>query len=171
MQDLIGDYEPFIENVDAGLKRLGIRRKEISTMDHVCYRVESYKRYAEMKAQLAQRAFFLDESEVSGRMIATYEFDSPLEVAGWRVPYLELPQPKKGSPHKEGLEYAGLEVVGGLDRFRRYHMLPFDEKAMDRPINPELRLKYGGISVRFHELQLGAVCRIKQQIRSAGGVS
>ena len=170
MQDLIGDYESFIKNVDAGLKRLGIRRKEISMMDHVCYRVENYKRYAEMKAELALRAFFLDESEVSGRMIATYEFDSPLEVGDWRVPYLELPQPKKGSPYPEGLEHAELVVVGGLERFRRYHMLPFDEKAMDREINPELGLKLGGISVKFHELQLGAVCRIEQRLRNTARV-
>ena len=83
IREVIGDYEAFIRNIDDGLTRCGIRQKELAMMDHICYRVETAERYQEMMSELAKRAFLLDESEVAGRLIATFEFDSPLEVNGY----------------------------------------------------------------------------------------
>lgn len=55
----------------------------------------------------------LAESMVAGRRIATFQIDLWLHVGGWTVPYLELPEPKDGSPYREGLEHAELVVIGG----------------------------------------------------------
>lgn len=166
MIELIGDYHSFVKSVNIGLERNGIRRSELSMLDHLCYRVENLDRYELVKRELATRAFLIDESEVSGRLISTFAFDDPLDTGDWRIPYLELPQPKKGSPYREGLEHAEFVVIGDLLRFQRNHpSLPFDEKGMKKDINPELGLKRDGLSVKFHELQLGAVCRIEQAIR------
>lgn len=170
MKELIGDYESFVADINAGLGRCGIRRSELSMLDHLCYRVETNQRYKEMNAEIGRVAFLLDESEVSGRLIATFAFDQPLATSGWCIPYLELPQPKDGSPYDEGLEHAEFVVIGGLDRFRKNHpFLPFDDKGMEKLINPELGLKHEGISVKFHELQLGAVCGIEQRLRAREG--
>ena len=166
MNELIGDYVSFVKSADAGLARNGIRRGELGMLDHICYRVETLERYDLVKGEMARQAFLLDESEVSGRLISTFAFDSPLEASGWRIPYLELPQPKEVISFREGLEHAGFVVIGGLDRFSKNHpTLPLDDSAMDKPINPELGLKHDGISVKFHEVQLGAVCRIEQALR------
>lgn len=153
----------FVKNINKGINRQGISRHELSMLDHVCYRVETLARYNEMRQKIGEKAILLDESEVSGRLIATFEFQNPLEIDGWSIPYLELPQPKTGSPYPEGLEHAEFVVVGSLDRFARAHPdLPFDDKGLVKTINPELALKYSGISVKFHEQQLGAVVRIEQ---------
>lgn len=165
MIDLIGDPEKFVDNINQGLKLARIKWDELSMMDHLCYRVETDGRYYEMLGELARRAFLLGESEINGRMIATFELHDPLEVGGWRVPYLELPQPKESSPYPEGLEHAEFVVVGSLDAFQaRHDELIFDEKGMDKKINPELGLKAAGMSVKFHEQQLGAVVRIEKQL-------
>ncbi len=162
---IIGDYETFIEKVDAGLKRLGIWRCELSMMDHVCYRVETSERYHEMLKEAETIGILLGESDINGRPIATFELDDYLEAAGWTVPYLELPAPKEGSPYVEGLEHVELVVVGSLDRFvRRHSDLPFTYGGIGKSINPEARLKTQGLSVKFHEQQLGAVVRIEKQL-------
>ncbi len=169
MRELIGDYDSFVANINGGLDRCRIRLGRLSMLDHLCYRVETNEDFVRMKGELGKRAFLLDESEVSGRLIATFAFDQPLATGGWQIPYLELPQPKEGSPYPEGLEHAEFVVLGGLDRFKATHpFLPFDEKGLEKLINPELGLKYEGISVKFHELQLGAVCGIEQRLRDAG---
>lgn len=167
MKDLIGDYEPFVRNISQGLRQVGIHKRELSMMDHICYRVETNARYHEMLGEIAKRAKLLGENKISGRMIATFEFHDYLEVDGWRIPYLELPQPKEGSPYPEGLEHAELVVVGSLDAFRARHTsLDFDEKGMGKTINPELGLKTAGMSVKFHEQQLGAVVRIEERLKN-----
>jgi predicted metalloenzyme YecM len=52
---------------------------------------------------------------------SAFELREYIEVDGWTVPYLELPEPKKDSPYPEGLEHAELVVIGGLDRFAQRH--------------------------------------------------
>lgn len=165
MKELIGEYEPFVDKINDGLKRVGVVREELSMMDHLCYRVETKGRYFEMMGEVARRAILLGESEINGRMIATFELHEPLETGGWRIPYLELPQPKVGAPYPEGLEHGEFVVVGGLEAFRaRHDDIDFDDKGMNKTINPELGLKAAGMSVKFHEQQLGAVVRIEKAL-------
>jgi predicted metalloenzyme YecM len=164
-KDIIGDYQAFITNIDEGLTRLGITRDEISMMDHVCYRVETKQRYQEMLEKCGTIAVLLGESEINGRTIATFELNDYLRVSGWTVPYLELPEPKEGSLYDEGLEHAELVTIGGLENFLGRHSdLPFTYKGIAKTINPEAGLKTEGISVKFHEQQLGAVVRIEKQL-------
>jgi len=164
-QEIIGDYEAFINRIDDGLTKLGIKRDELSMMDHVCYRVESFERYQAMMVQCAEIGTLIGESEINGRPIATFELSQYLNVAGWVVPYLELPAPKDGSQYAEGLEHVELVVVGSLERFLDRHKgLPFTYGGIGKSINPEAGLKSEGISVKFHEQQLGAVVRIEKQL-------
>jgi predicted metalloenzyme YecM len=166
LKELLGDYPSFIQDVSDGLACCGILRDEVSMMDHICYRVETAERYMEMREKLKNFGTLLGENEVKGRMIATFEFDEYLQVDGWTIPYLELPEPKEGSPYAEGLEHAELVVVGSLKRFMARHTdLPFSHGGMGKAINPEAGLKAEGISVKFHEQQLGAVVRIEQRLQ------
>ncbi len=165
MKELLGDYEGFVTNISDGLSRSGIGRDEIAMMDHICYRVETLERYGVVKAALGKRAFLLGESMVSGRLIATFECDEPLQVDGWTIPYIELPQPKEGSLYPEGLEHVELVPYHTLRKFQKMHSgLPFSEVGMNKLINPELGLKHQGISVKFHEQPLGAVVNIERRL-------
>ncbi len=165
MKDIIGDYEAFVDNVNRGLEACGIDRDELAMMDHICYRVETGERYIEMMRDLGARAVLLGETEISGRMIATFELSIPLEAGGWQIPYVELPQPKDSSPYPEGLEHVELVTVRSLAQFEAMHPdLPFNHAGMEKKINPELGLKHQGISVKFHEQPLGAVVRIEHRL-------
>lgn len=165
MRDILGDYETFIAQTDRGLRELGVERDELAQMDHICYRVETLERYHEMLSRLGEVGVLLGETEVAGRPIATFEMNEYLRSAGWVVPYIELPAPKESSPYPEGLEHAELVVVGSLGRFlKRHSELPFKLDGMNKSINPEAGLKTAGISVKFHEQQLGAVVRIEKSV-------
>jgi len=134
-------------------------------MDHLCYRVETQERYTELKNQFSEVAELIGENLISERNISTFEFENYLQADGWTIPYLELPAPKEGSPYAEGLEHVELVVIGDLEKFaQRHNTLPFDRTGMGKAINPELGLKAGGISVKFHEQPLGAVVRIENRL-------
>lgn len=102
-EHIIGDYMSLITAVDDELSRLGIEQRELAEMDHVCYRVETLERYHEMLARAATIATLLDESNINGRPIATFEFHDYLQTKNWRVPYLEVPAPKTALRTKRGL--------------------------------------------------------------------
>jgi uncharacterized protein len=171
-KDILGDYEAFMTSLSDGLERLGIERDQLAMMDHLCYRVESQEGYRRMMGKAAEIATLLGETEVNGRLIATFEFDSYLTACGWTVPYLEIPEPKEGSHYPEGLEHAEFVVIGSLKRFLdRHDDLPFSDTGMGKAINPEAGLKAEGISVKFHEQPLGAVVRIEHGLSRAKGDS
>jgi predicted metalloenzyme YecM len=166
LKELLGEYPAFIQDISDGLTRCGVQRDEISMMDHICYRVETEERYRQMREELENFGTLLGENEVQGRMIATFELDEYIRADGWTIPYLELPAPKEGSFYPEGLEHAELVVAGSLKRFMARHTdLPFSHGGMSKVINPESGLKAEGISVKFHEQQLGAVVRIEQRLQ------
>lgn len=165
MKELIGDYDQFVANINWGLDEMDIDRDDLAMLDHLCYRVETVRRYAELRRQIGRKAQLLGETQVNGRAIATFEFPEPIETCGWRIPYLELPEPKRGSPYEEGLEHAEFVTVGSLDWFEgRYEHLAFTHNGMNKAINPELGLKHAGISVKFHEQPLGAVVRLENRL-------
>ena len=169
MKELIGDYEQFVANINWGLYELGIETTDLVMMDHLCYRVETERRYHELRRQIGRTATLLGETEVSGRLIAVFDFPEPLEVGGWRIPSLELPQPKQRSPYHEGLEHAEFVTVGSLDWFQgKYEHLPFTHNGMNKKLNPEIGLRHAGISVKFHEQPLGAVVRTEKRLKQAG---
>lgn len=166
MNEVLNGIEPFIADINRGIDELSIDRSYLTMMDHVCYRVESEARYTELKERLSQAAIFLSESIVSNRVITTFEFNDPLRVDGWKIPFLELPAPKEGSPYAEGLEHVEFVVRNGdLDAFQTAHSHLanlFSHKGMSKKINPELGLKAAGISVKFHKLPLGEVVRLEK---------
>lgn len=166
---ILEGVEDFVANIERGLDALEIDRGLLTEMDHICYRVETDERYRELVENLGQGAVLLGEHMVSGRLIATFQLNDPLEVSDWKISYLELPAPKEGSPYAEGLEHAEFVVLGGnLDRFRAQHAHleeVFATKGMSKEINPELGLKAAGTSVKFHKLPLGEVVRIEELIQ------
>ena len=167
-REVIGDYEAFIDSINSAFDHIGIvADKELVMCDHLCYRVENETRYQEKKGELEAVAEEIGEVMVSGRLITTFELNEPLAAGGWLIPWLELPSPKDGAPYIEGLEHAEFVVLGSLADFRERHDgLPFNDKAMNKKINPELGLKIPeyNLSVKFHEIALGAVVRLEKRL-------
>ena len=170
LKEIIGDYDPVIANVSRGLVEAGIDRSEVWGMDHLCYRVETLDRYVVMKQELGRVGLLISESAVAGRNIAIFKLAHCIDSGGWLVPFIELPEPKPGSDYVEGLEHAELMVVRGLAEFQNNHAdlaELFDKKALTRPLNPELGLKAFGMSVKFHELSIGAVIGLEERLAAA----
>ena len=129
-------------------------------LDHLCYRVESIERYAELKETCSDLGSLLTETLINGRHISTFKLHQPILYQNRTIALLELPSPKPGSPYAEGFEHVEFVIDEGLDRFvARYPQLAFDTKGMKKAINPDVRLAYGPLSVKFHCHNLEYVIR------------
>lgn len=158
---LLAGANEFVRSVIAELSALGIERHELSLCDHLCVRANSAEEYLESVKQISAFAHVIDTSEVNGRAITTLEFDTPLVAAGFSVPWVEVAEPKAGSPYPSGLEHAEFVPAMAMTTFlNRHRDLPFDLKAWSKPINPDARLPLDAGSVRFHDVSLGATVRI-----------
>lgn len=161
--------EEFLASLRADLDARRIQWPDHWDVDHVCYRVESEARYLSMKALLAGLGRLLAESEVNGRLIATYQLQRPLEQGDWRIDLVELPAPKPFKKTVEGFEH--IEVVAD-EPFeliqRRFLQADFDHGGMSKNFNAELELRIGPRAVKFHHLSLESVIRLETNDRVWG---
>ena len=158
---------------------------DVSSMmaDHVCWRCESYQEYHRVCQDMRKMgSVLLLESMIGGRPISTFELPEPLQVetpyGTFFVPCVEIPSPKPNRPYASGMEHVEFVVgtnqsrVDGTEdlvKFReRYNHVPFDTRAFDKDINPDLSLSLGvseeddmltlrPISCKFHQQPLSKV--------------
>jgi len=129
-------------------------------LDHLCYRVETIERYKELKEACSTIGSLLTETLINGRPISTFKLHEPIHYQGRAIELLELPSPKPGSPYAEGFEHVEFVIDEDLDSFvARYPQLSFDTRGMKKAVNPDVRLAYGPLSVKFHRHNLEYVIR------------
>lgn len=153
------DCKDFLDNIFDCLEK---DKVDVSKMelDHICYRVETKERYAEVKQVLLEQANLLSETLINGRPICSFKLKEPFFYKNRTIYVLELPSPKKGSPYKEGFEHLEFVTQTSLEDFLANHKnLDFDLKGFTKETNRDIRLIYDCGSVKFHEHSLEYVIK------------
>lgn len=102
---------------------------------------------------------------VNDRPISTFRLRQPVLHSQWRIDAIELPAPKAGHEHREGLEHIEFVLYDDIPTFlKKYDGQPFEMRAADRGINPEIGLQLGELSVKFHLLNLPTVVYLEQKL-------
>lgn len=154
----------FLVNLFSILDELQVKIASHWDIDHLCYRVDSIKRYEELKSSFLNLGSLLIESEVNGRQIATFKLNSPIVFRDWFIDVVELPSPKLSKPMREGFEH--IEVVCDLS-FReledKYKHLKLDLSGLAKENNKEFKIDLGEISLKFHHISLESVIRAEKE--------
>lgn len=138
---------------------------DFSQIDHMCYRTTSIENYQQKKTELNNIARLLGETMVNGRPISTFRLNEPVRHQQWRIDAIELPAPKAGAGHAEGLEHVEFVLFDDIPTFlKKYEGKPFELRAADRGINPEVGLQLGRYSVKFHLLNLPTVVWLENKL-------
>jgi adenylate cyclase class 2 len=145
----------FLLKTESILKKHSIKL-ELKMIDHLCYRVKNYIQYQEMKKTFSQLGEILISSQVGGREITTFRLHRPITYQNIHFDIIELPAPKEGSPYELGFEHAEFVIDSSFDVFLKNHsQLTFDTSAMNKKINPELKIKFSeNISFKLHHRKL-----------------
>ncbi|MEO1263593.1 MAG: VOC family protein [Bacteroidota bacterium] len=148
--NILTDPSEFLENlfIELNKKKINVEKYQL---DHICYRTESVQQYIDLKNKLIQIGELLTESNINGRPIATFKLIDPILHGKRKIFLLELPSPKPGSFYPSGYEHVEFVIDEPLDVFMdRYPKINFDKKGMKKKVNPEVRIKFAGFSVKFH---------------------
>ncbi len=131
----------------------------IQKVDHLCYRAESDEVYNYCKNKFSELGKVLISSIVGGREITTYKLEVPLHFCGVDVDVIELAAPKLNNKYATGFEHLEIVINDKFDSFMEEHKTyDFDTSAMDKALNPEIRLSLeSGISIKFHHQTLESV--------------
>lgn len=167
MNNSIGDYDTLTATINEVFKEIGIGRAELSQLDHSCYRTEIIAEYRSAVDEFSSLGRNLGEQMVQDRPITVIELSEPIMSNGWTIVFLEIAAPKPTSFYQSGLEHAEFVVRRTLASFEYHHAeLLFDKN--DNILNPELKYRDKGISVKFHQLSLGAIAMIEARQNETG---
>lgn len=165
LKEIIGDYPAFLDAILTKVVDDGFDLSDFVQIDHMCYRTVSSENYAQKKGELEAVAELLGETMVNGRPISTFRLNEPVLHRPWRIDAIELPAPKAGVEHAEGLEHVEFVLYDDIPTFlKKYEGKPFEMRAADRGINPEIGLQLGEYSVKFHLLNLPTVVYLEHKL-------
>lgn len=165
LQEVIGDYPTFLDAILTRVVDDGFDLADFIQIDHMCYRTVSQENYIQKKQELESVATLLGETMINGRPISTFRLSQPVMHSPWRIDAVELPAPKAGAEHAEGLEHVEFVLYDDIPTFlKKYKGKPFEMRAADRGVNPEIGLQLGEYSVKFHLLNLPTVVYLENKL-------
>lgn len=165
-EPLLNHHNTFLEQVFLSLEGVGISVDNFE-LDHLCYRVNRLDRYFYLLGLLQNTHILLSESEINGRPIAIFLLKHPIVYQSRKIRLLELPAPKNGSSYEEGYEHVEFVIDQDLKNFTSdYPRVKFDTKGLNKPLNRDVRVSFGAISVKFHELPLRKVIEMEEASQS-----
>ena len=129
-------------------------------MDHICYRVDSFNRYLQLKNDLSSLGEVLSEKEINGRPITVIKLRDAILYQDRIIKLIELPAPKLKSEYQEAYEHVEFVIDKSFDAFMtEYSYLEFETKGMKKKTNPDIKIKYNNLSIKFHHHSLEYVIR------------
>jgi predicted metalloenzyme YecM len=165
LQAVIGDYPTFLTAIIDRVEAEGFDLADFVQIDHMCYRTTSRDNYEHKKQEFGSIGQLLGETMVNDRPIATFRLNEPVRHGKWRIDALELPAPKAGADHHEGLEHIEFVLYDDIPTFlAKYRGHAFKMLAADRGINPKIGLQLGDYSVKFHLLNLPTVVYLENKL-------
>lgn len=153
----------FLSKLFSTLDENKIKIAEHWDIDHLCYRVDSLKRYEELKKSFSDFGKLLIESDVNGRPIATFKLNSCVSFRKWSIDVVELPAPKPSKTTPEGFEH--IEVVCDLpfsELEESFKHLKLDLGGLKKDFNQEFEIDLGLRNIKFHHLTLESVIRVEE---------
>lgn len=146
----------FLDRVFSYLAQDGVDVSSLP-LDHLCYRTENMERYVACKELFGAHGTLLAESPVAGRPIATFRLSHSIAYQGRIVDLVELASPKAGSPYPEGYEHVEFLVHEPLKDLEGRHPHASWSKDGSGATEPEIRLRYPGLAVKFRRVSLADV--------------
>ena len=129
-------------------------------LDHVCWRCATIYDFEQMEKSLLQMGSMFHKNVHNGRPISLISLDMPIEYLGRTIDLIELPAPKEGTDYLNGFEHAEFVYQKGLDKLQAvYPSLPWITNNQNKLINPDIKLKHKGLSIKFHPYTLAHVAK------------
>ena len=163
--------ESFLNHLFAQIQTHHVELRSHWSIDHLCFRVQSLESYEQQKVAFASFGQLLIESEVKGRMIATFKLPEAVKFRGYHIDLVELPAPKQGKVTIEGFEH--VEVVTDLpfeSLRQKYAGLRLDEGGLQKPFNQELEIEMQDCALKFHPLSLESVITLEKNQKVYGAL-
>lgn len=153
----------FFQQLSAELEKNQIIIENHWQIDHLCYRSSTNEEYISLKKEFESLGFLLIESEVNGRLIATYKLTQPVYYKNWMIDVVEIPAPKENKVTKSGFEHIEIVCDISLEEIEsRFSKCIFNKSGLSKTINAELEVELNNCAIKFHNMSLESLIQLEK---------
>ncbi|MFH1457496.1 MAG: VOC family protein [Patescibacteria group bacterium] len=150
IKQIIGDYKKFLNKIFDYIKKLKIDVSNYE-LDHMCFRVENKKQYDSIKKEMQNFGQLISEKNIRNRTIVVFKLNKALVYKHFNISYIEIPAPSEHKNYKRGLQHIEFVINTSKKIFIKKHpQLNFEQEKLSGRKEPELKLKFGELAVKFH---------------------
>lgn len=133
-------------------------------LDHICWRSSSLQDYMNSLTALLSHGTLFHQSEHNGREISLISLTKPILFRSREISLIELPAPKQSKPFTNGFEHAEFVTNSTLKKLvNNYPKLNWDTKNIEKSINPDVKLQFDNLTLKFHPYTLAHVVKFMEK--------
>lgn len=159
MQDILGDYVTFFQNLKNRLNDMGIDFKG-RPISHLAFRTATLDDYFTVRDQIEAYSRANVENKWNGRRISKLLLKTPLDLGdGFSTSLIELIPPVHQDDYPMGLEHFGIVYGGDFKQFLMEHADHFTNQQDQGPFCQPRYIRFDDIRmmVKFYEFGLQEV--------------
>ena len=143
------NYTLFLDSFFEQINNVGLDISGLP-LDHIAYQASSKEDYEQHLPQFSKLGELVSEEIIGGRRVAVVKLDDPLVYKDYRIPALELIEPKEGQVCDSDFQHAEFVVNQTFEKYiEQYPNINWDTSSMGRDEFSHLKLNFEGLTLKF----------------------
>lgn len=146
------DFSSFLDSFFEQIRRSSLDISGLA-LDHIAYQASTKQDYEHLLPEFSALGELVSEEIIGGRRVAVVRLEEPLLYKEYRIPALELIEPKEGQNCRSEFQHAEFVVNKPFeDYIAQYPNLNWDTSSMHRDEFAHLKLNFdNGLTLKFLE--------------------
>ena len=120
-------------------------------LDHIAYQTSSSRDYHDQLPKLKKLGELVSQETIGGRKVAVVKLETPFSYKDYKIPALELIEPKPNQQCKSAFQHAEFVANQPFEKYiKLYPQINWDTSSMHRDEFSHLKLNFdNGLTLKF----------------------
>lgn len=144
------NYTTFLNSFFEQINKVGLDISGLP-LDHIAYQASSKDDYELHLPEFSKLGELVSKEIIGGRRVGVVRLNEPLIYNDYRIPALELIEPKEGQKCESAFQHAEFVVSQPFEKYiEQYPIIDWDTSSMGRDAFSHLKLNFeNGLTLKF----------------------
>lgn len=144
------NYTTFLDSFFEQIQKAGLDISGLA-LDHVAYQASSSEDYEKLMPEFSNLGELVSQEIIGDRRVAVFKLKEPIVYKDYKIPALELIEPKAGQVCESAFQHAEFVISQHFeDYMKKYPDLQWDTSSMYRDEFSHLKLNFeNGLTLKF----------------------
>lgn len=136
------NYSSFLDSFFDQIQKAGLDISDLP-LDHIAYQASSSEDYEKLLPEFSNLGGLVSEEIIGERRVAVFRLKESIQYKNYRIPALELIEPKEGQVCDSAFQHAEFVINQPFEEYmKKYPNLKWDTSSMHRDEFSHLKLNF-----------------------------